>query len=302
MKKFLKQAIGLFLTFLFIFLLFRYSTIFKKCILNGCTLFMEQVFPFLFPMFLANDFLMNYQIDFFLFKTIHKIFKPLFHFSSLATSIFVLSMFSGTPTNAYLVRNLVKENKLTPKDASVIISYSCFLNPLFLYSILMSIFHNPQIVLKLFCIEYGINFFMAFLCRRYPYQNTTPKKEVSFPFSTLLTKSLKKSLDTLLMILGIILFYLLLTECLNFFFPNAFLNCLLNGLLETTGGLLKLNTLNCNLQLKQVLASLFISFTGLSIYTQIKNILSDASISAKPFLKGRIFHALLSTSICIIMS
>ena len=96
-------------------------------------------------------------------------------------------------------------------------------------------------------------------------------KTLSFP--NILAKSLKRTLDTLLTILGIILFYLLITEALNILIPNSFINCIFNGILETTGGLLKLIHLNCSIPLKQILASFFISFTGLSIHTQIKNIL-----------------------------
>ena len=231
MKPFLKKNVFLLLTFLFIFLLFQFNTLFKTCILNGCLLFMEQVFPFLFPMFIANDFLMNYRFEELIEKTIHKLFKPIFGFSSLTSSIFVLSMFSGTPTNAYLISNLVKEKKLKREEASIIVSYSCFLNPLFLYSILTTIFFDQKIVFKLILVEYFLNFLIAFTYRKYPYAERKKEKETILSFSQLLPKSLKRSLNTLLLILGTILFYLLLCESLNLFFPNALLNCFLNGLL-----------------------------------------------------------------------
>ena len=163
MKSFLKRNGILFFIFFFIFLLFRYNSQFQRCLLNGCILFMENVFPFLFPMLILNDFLINYQFEFLIEKTFHKLFKPLFGFTPLVSTIFVLSLFSGTPTNAYLITNLVKEKKLKKEDASVILTYSCFLNPLFLYSILNTIFSNSKWVFSIMALEYFFNCLIASL-------------------------------------------------------------------------------------------------------------------------------------------
>ena len=109
MKKSLKEQEIIFIILLFIVLLFKKNMVFKTCILQGCFIFFENVFPFLFPMFLINDLLMNYHFDVFITYTIHPLLKKLFHFSPIVSSIFILSLFSGTPTNAYLITNLVKQ-------------------------------------------------------------------------------------------------------------------------------------------------------------------------------------------------
>ncbi len=301
MKKFIKNDCLFLLIFFFLFLLFRYNLLFKKCVIEGCSLFLNQVFPFLFPMFLISDFLIYSPFDIFIEKTFHKIFKPLFGFSKITSSAFALSLISGTPTNAYHIANLVHKKTISPKEASIMLSYSCFLNPLFLYTVLTSIFHNPHIVYKLLFIEYFINFLIAFFYRKFPYQEQKQYEQTKLPFSTILSNSLKKSMNTLLMILGTILFYLLLCESMGILFKNPILNCFLNGFLETTGGLTKLIPLQISFSLKEVLAALFISFMGLSIHTQIKTIIEEEHISFKPFLKARILHMLLSTSICIIL-
>lgn len=301
MKKTLKNYFYIILTLLFIFLLFWKNIAFKTCILKCCTLFFEQVFPSLFPMFIINDILMNYNFFSLIEKTFHKIFQKLFKFSTVASTIFVMSMFSGTPTNAYLTANLVREKKLSSKDASVILTYSCFLNPLFLFTMLTTIFHNSSITLKLMSIHYGLNFFIAFLQRRYPYEQKSLQNKEAEAFSITLSKSLKRSIDTLLLILGIIIFYFIICEGISTFIYSPLLNCLLNGILEATGGLAKLTLLNINNHLKEIFVCLFISFGGFSIHSQIKNIISEENISYKPILIARIFHAFLSTLICIII-
>lgn len=301
MKKFSKNNLYIFATLLFVFLLFQNNIAFKRCILNGCLVFFENVFPSLFPMFLVNDILMNYNFFFLLDNSINKIFKKIFGFSSIASYIFILSMFSGTPTNAYITANLVNEKKLSCQDASIILTYSCFLNPLFLYNMLNAIFHTTSITFKIIFIHYILNFFIAFLLRKYPYEKRVPSKTNPLSFSNTLSKSLKRSIDTLLLILGTIIFYFILCEGINTFFNSPLLNCITNGILEATGGLAKLTLLQINNHLKEILVSLFISFGGLSIHTQIKNIITEANISYKYFFLSRILHAFLSTTLSIII-
>lgn len=297
-----KNSIYVFFTLVFVFLLFLKNATFKKCILEGCFLFIENVFPSLFPMFLINDILMNYNFYFFIEKSLSKIFRKIFGFSTMATYIFIMSIFSGTPTNAYLITNLVKENKISRKEASIILTYSCFLNPLFLYNMLQTIFHSTSITLKVILIQYVLNFAIAFFFRKYPYEKKESLTFVPSTFSKTLSKSLKRSMDTLLLILGTILFYFLICETTTVVFSSPLFQCILNGILEATGGLAKLPSLNINIPLKEVLASLFISFGGFSIHTQIKNIIQEENIAYKPFFFSRVIHATLSTLICIIIS
>lgn len=302
MKIFCKNNLYIFGTLFFVILIFKNNLAFKNCILNGCFLFFEQVFPSLFPMFIINDILINYHFDWLIEKSIHKVLKKVFGFSSIASYIFIMSIFSGTPTNAYMTANLVKEKKLSNQDASIILTYSCFLNPLFLYNILNMIFQNTHITLKLIFINYSLNFLIAFLLRKYPYKKNNLENTNSLNFSKALSKSLKRSIDTLFIILGTIIFYFIICEGLQLFIQSPLLNCLLNGILETTGGLAKLISLQINVHLKEIFVLLFISFGGFSIHTQIKNIILDANISYKYFLVARLFHTFLSALIWIIIS
>lgn len=295
MKKFFKNDVYIVLTLLFMFLLFQNNTTFKNCILNGSILFFESVFPSLFPMFIINDILMNYNF----FTLFNKFFgyplKKIFHTSSSANYCLIMSLFSGTPTNGYIVTNLVKEKKLTSKDAGIILSYAFFLNPLFLYNILSSIFNSKEITLKIILINYSINFLIAFFLRKYKYNEKEKTKETApESFTKVLKNSIERSSKTLLLILGTIIFYFIICEGINTFIDSPLLNCLINGLLEATGGLSKLITLNVNYKLKEILACIFISFGGLSIHTQIKTIIQEANISYKYLFLSRTIAAVAS--------
>ena len=297
MKKNTKENLFIVLTLLFIILLFKNNLLFKNCIITGCNLFFKNVFPSLFPMFIINDILINCNFINILEILNNKIFKKIFKMPSPAFYIFILSTFSGTPTNAYIIKSMVEEKKISPKDAGIILSYSCFLNPLFLYNILTAICNN-EIAIKLILINYGLNIIIALFFRKYPYQKESiTKKQEPKPFAIILTNSINRAMNTLLNILGTIIFYLLLCEAISLFIKNPILNCIINGLLEATGGLYKLSTLQINLFLKGFFASIFISFLGFSIHTQIKNIISDVKIPTRYFFFTRILHAILS-AIC----
>ncbi len=303
MKKFFKNDIYLLISLLFLVLLFRYNSLFKTCIIEGCTIFFKQVFPTLFPMFIINDLFIDYQLITYLNRYLKPLFYRLFHFSNAATYIFITSLFSGTPTNGYITNKLVTENNLNKEDASIILSYSFFLNPLFLYNMLMAIFNNTQTVVKLIVICYAVNLIFAFYHRHYHYQDiclTNTQNNNSFAKN--LSNSISKSFTTLIQILGTMIFYFILCEGIQILFKNQFLNCLFNGLLEVTGGLSKLPALNISYFLKEILAILFMSFGGFSIHSQIKSIIAESNISFKPFFKTRIIHFIISALILIAIS
>lgn len=284
-------------------LLFKHNILFKKSIISCCIIFFEQVFPTLFPMFILNDLLIEYNFVTYLSRFLQPIFYKLFHFSNAATYIFIMSILSGTPTNGYITANLVEKNQLNPKDASIILSYSFFLNPLFLYNMLLVIFKDSSIAIKLILITYAYNLIVAFLFRKYKYQNIVLKeKEQRNSFSKILKSSISHAFSTLTSVLGTMIFYFILCEGIQLFIKNGLSNCLINGLLEVTGGLAKLNNININLFTKEIIALMFISFGGLSIQSQIKSIILDVNISSKPLTITRCLSILIFASIIIIIS
>lgn len=301
MKKFFKEDIFIFITILVIFLIFKNNITFKNTILNGSILFFEQIFPTLFPFFIINDILINYNFYKYTSKIFYKLFKKIFNHSKIATYIFIMSLISGTPTNAYLTTNLVSEKLLSKKDASIIISYANFLNPFFLYTILSNLFNNV-IALKIIIINYLVNFIIAFFYKKHPYQDIEVNFSHKLSFFKVLSNSINRCFNTLIIVFGTILFYFILCDSLNLIINSPLINCFLNGILETTGGILKLKNLNISIYFKEILAIIFISFSGLSINTQIKNILDTEDISFKPFFIARLIQVVLSTSIFVIIS
>lgn len=302
----MKEKIGNFTFCLFCFVsiifIFTNNKDVAEVIINATNLFLRKVFVSLFPMFIINDILINLNIPYYFYLVFNKLFLKVFKTSGLGAYVFIMSLISGTPSNAYILKELVEERSLSYEEASHFLMFTYFSNPLFLTIMLGSIF-DSKTTLKIILIHYISNILIGILKR-----GKAPKiTHQSFQLETrkrngILIKSINKSISTLLMILGTVTFYMLLTYIITYPFQNnILLKTCFSGFLEITNGLNNLINLNIYSKIKEIIAIAIISFGGLSIHTQIKAILEDTQIKYKYFLKGRLLHTMISILLIIII-
>lgn len=302
----MKEKIGKFTFCLFCFVsiifIFTNNKDVAEVIINATNLFLRKVFVSLFPMFIINDILINLNIPYYFYLVFNKLFLKVFKTSGLGAYVFIMSLISGTPSNAYILKELVEERSLSYEEASHFLMFTYFSNPLFLTIMLGSIF-DSKTTLKIILIHYISNILIGILKR-----GKAPKiTHQNFQLETrkrngILIKSINKSISTLLMILGTVTFYMLLTYIITYPFQNnILLKTCFSGLLEITNGLNNLINLNIYSKIKEIIAIAIISFGGLSIHTQIKAILEDTQIKYKYFLKGRLLHTMISILLIIII-
>lgn len=286
-----KKHFSLLILIIFTLLLFTRNKLIHESIIEACTLFLTKVFPSLFPILILCDLFIYFEFPELLCHLFGKIFEKLFHTSAYGAFAFFMSLFSGTPANAYIIKNLVFQNKLTIDEASYIFSFSFFTNPLFLYTMLKLIFpNNPLVVAKIFIAPYITNFIIGIIKRpsKKEYNNmifATKKKTLS----NTLIQSIKNSMNTMLMILGTITFFYIINSIIN---PHHFI--FINGILEVSQGLNNLINSSISLKIKELFTLIFISFGGLSIHLQIRSILENSTISFITFFKTRLLQCLLS--------
>lgn len=284
------------LTFITIFI-FKNNLLVHDAIINACNLFVFKIFPSLFPMMIISDLLIYFKLPELICHYFGSFFQKIFYINPYGLFAFFISCFSGSPTNAYTIKNLNLNGYLTCDEASHVLSFSFFNNPLFLNSMLLLIFpNNPLIVLKLILIPYIVNLFLAFITRQKNFNNTFSINRTNDNFGIFFTNTVKKAMNTLIFILGIItIFYLI----------NIIINPLklpfITGLLEISQGLNSLIDFTSSLKLKELLTTYFISFGGLSIHFQIKGIISDTNISYLKFLKFRIYQTIISCLVVLII-
>ncbi|GFR36528.1 hypothetical protein [Thermobrachium celere] len=96
-------------------LIVLYPSISLNSAKEGLNLFLYTVFPSLFPFFVINDLMISVgiaeNIAFLFNKPLNKIFKT----SGYGAYAFIISIFSGYPAGAKVVRELIESKKNFPK-------------------------------------------------------------------------------------------------------------------------------------------------------------------------------------------
>lgn len=290
MKYILKKSIILVLTFVFLILLFKNPNISKESIAKSFLLWTNNLVPSLFPMIIINEILVNYNFPSIVCAIFYKPFNKIFNLSYNGTYFFIMSLFIGTPANALLIKNLLDKKMIHKEEVNKLLYVCYFSNPLFLYNMLSLIFSSKITILTILVSHYLSNFITLFIIKNKYISNSNIKiKTESLSLSKIIPCAIKKSFNSLVVVLGIVSFYLLISD----YFLN---NVLFKGILEITTGL---NSLIINQSsYKEILAIIIINFGGLSIFTQIKSILEDTNLNFLNYFKGRFLQIAFSIILC----
>lgn len=300
MKKKLMDFTFCVFCFISLIFIFKNNKEVANVIIEAVNLFLKKVFVSLFPMFILNDILINLNIPYYFYLLFNKLFLKVFKTSGLGAYVFIMSLISGTPSNAYILKELVELEKISLEEANHFLTFTYFSNPLFL-SVMLSTIFNTRVVLKIILCHYIANIIIGILIRNKAPKIANNKNILKTNWKITLTKSINKSITTLLMILGTISFYMLLTFIITSLLPNnCLIKAIISGFLEITNGLNTMTSLNILNKIKEIIASAIISFGGLSIHTQIKAILEDTNMNYSYFLKGRIMQSIISVILIMI--
>jgi len=261
-------------------------------------IWITSILPALFPFFVISDILNSYNIINYIPIFLKNIFKKLFNISDNSLFIFFISILSGFPSNARNIKNLYKENKLTKDESEHLLFFTHFSNPMFILGTLVVIFFNNKLLgIPILISHYLPNFIIAFLLRKYnnPVNNYSTNKKNNPKFGITFSKSIKSSIDSLLLILGTLSVFLIIsTIIINLFNLSSINSLLVKSILELTSGLKELSMINFNNRMLIILSSCILSFGGLSVHMQVINELTDTDISYRNFFIGRIFQTTLS--------
>ncbi len=261
-------------------------------------LWVKNIIPSLFPFFIISDILVNYDITRYIPKFIKRIFRYIFNISDNGLTIFLLSIISGFPSNAKITRTMLEKRNIDTNEANHILIFSHFSNPLFiLITIPIFFFHNENVGLILLISHYLSNIILGILVRNKNIirKNNCSKRIDNNDFSIVFINSIKKSINTITTIGGIVTVFLVLASLITHFLSLNFYNSMLfKGIMEMTIGIDSLVKLKLPLIYKLTITSMFLAFGGLSIHMQVINEIMDTSIKYNYYLKGRIIQMVIS--------
>lgn len=279
-------------------------------------IFKNNIFPSLFPFFVLSNLLIKYGFVELIGNIFKEFMNKAFKINSKCAFIFFMSIISGNPSNAKYTRQLYLSGDINKYEATKILSYSCNANPLFILGAVREMLGNYEVSILILICHYLSNFIIGIFLRNYHPSKKEEKTNFKYAlkkmhekrisnkenFGQILTNSLTETINTLLLIMGVITFFLIFTTIIqNNITLNSTLQSVLNGFIEMTQGLKYISMEMIPLKLKAILTVMILSFGGLSVHMQIMSILSDTDIKYLPFLVSRILSSLISSVLIYIL-
>ena len=275
------------LTIIFFFILiFIKKDIMYYTIYNTVILWFKNIVPNLLPMFIITSLIIESNLIINICNIFGKLFNKIFKCSNYGIFIYFLSLFTGSPSNAKYINDLINNNLISNTLSDKLLLFTSNYNILLIYS-LLSLYLNKSISIKIIIIIIISNIIVGLIFRNINYidlKTNYIKRKIN------ISKIIKDTIDTLLMILGTLIFFNIIINLLPI--KNMLLKNILNGFLEITTGLKGLEYLDISTNIKILLSTIYLSFGGLSIHTQIKSILPDTNYTL--FLKSRLYVIIIS--------
>lgn len=286
------------LLFIFFEILFN-KLIIINTVMESLNIWVKAIIPSLFPFFVISDLLITYNFIDYIPNKIKKYICRLLNISDSALSILILSMVSGFPSNGRNTHNLYNKGKISKEEASYILMYTHFSSPVFILTTCSLIYlRSEKLGIILLLSHYLSNIIIGILFRNInnpSLDNFTIKEHKSQNFTINLIKSIRSSIDSLLLILGILTVFLIISSLIiNIIHSNLYTSAIIRSILEMTLGLKYIASLNISMMHKVILFSAILSFGGLSVHMQVMAQIVEDKISCKYYLIGRVFQVLFS--------
>ena len=281
------------------------KTLVYNSINYALNIWVKNLIPTLFPFFIISDILINYNFTEYIPKIFKRMCKSLFNITDNMVMILLLSIISGFPSNARNTRTLYDKGEISLDEANHILIFSHFSNPLFiLTTVAVFFFGDKNIGIILLISHYLSNFILGIMFRNY-FNHSDIKGIINnkrMDFGNIVVGAVKKSIDTVLLICGIVTVFMLLSSIIiNTFDFNVYNSMLIKGILEITIGIEALGKLGISMTYKAVIASCFLAFGGLSVHMQVMSQITDTDIKYRYFFVGRLYQMILSGIITYII-
>lgn len=275
MKNKVKEILIFTLIIVYFYFIINNSTYIKEQVMFSINIWLTKIIPSLFPTFIIVDIIYNSNIPIYIEKYLKIDF------------IYLFSIITGSPTNAFIL------NKYN-QDITKHLATTKYTSPIFTYTYLKTIFYK-EIAIKIMIVNIISNIILLFIIKPTKLKKITIKKT---PFFTTLINSINKNFNTLITILGTIIFFNTLPINL---INNQYIKSAILSILEITTSLNNLSLINIPSNIKLLFTIISLSTCGLCIECQIKSIINDTHIIYKNYLIYRLIHLIIFLGLTIVI-
>lgn len=282
----MKTASTKIIIIIFFILIFIKKDIMYYTIYSTTLIWFKNIVPNLLPMFIITSLIVSSNLIINICNLFGNFFSKIFKTSKYGIFVFILSLFTGSPSNAKYIKDLIDNNLISKEEGNKLLLFTTNYNPLLIYS-LLTLYLDNKTSITIISIVILSNVIIGLLNRNLEYKKIKTNYEIK---KINLSKIIKETMDTLLMILGTLIVFNIIVNILPI--NKLLLKNIFNGLLEITTALNGIKYLSINTNFKILLSIIYLSFGGISIHTQIKSILPDTNY--KLFLKNKLLSILIS--------
>lgn len=305
-----------------------------KAALSGLNIWLWVVLPSLLPFFVINEVMTETGVIDFLSIPMHSIMRPIFRCPGQASFVWIMSMTSGYPVGAKLTATLLARGKITLVEAQRMLSFCSTSGPLFMIGAIgTGMLGSSQAGSIIAASHYIASFLTGLLFRFYRFDNKKSSSQPMYKtglisayeqflysyqrkkidIGDIFGNAVTKSMNSLLAIGGFIIFFSVISELMIFtgiigliaqiieqrtaaseVIPNL-VKGVSAGIIEITVGSHILSESLTSLALRITAISFIIGWSGLSVHSQVINILSRTQLSISLYLLSKLCHATLSS-------
>lgn len=295
---------------------------------SGIAIWFNIILPSLLPFFIISEILIGLGFVDFIGKLLQPLMRPLFKVPGEGAFPLSMSILSGYPVGAKLTSRLREEGLISKIEGDRLICFTSTSGPLFMLGAVSIGMLNDSKLAPLIIIPHYLSILVLGLLFSFYKSNNeriansksrTIFEEIQGSYTawlktkksigSLITKSVKESMDTIILIGGLVIFYSVLVEIL---FSMKFLNTALHsldnllpidiqlikgfiiGLFEVTIGCKNIAASSISFISKILAINFIIGWSGFSVHSQALSFIHNTDINTKLYILSKFLHGVLS--------
>lgn len=304
---------------------------------RGLTVWWDIVLPALLPFFIAAELLMGMGVVHFIGVLMEPLMRPLFNVPGTGAFVLAMGIASGYPLGAALAARLKDDNLATKTEAERLMCFCNTSDPLFMTgAVAVGMFKRADLAGVIIAAHYlsglSVGIIMRFwrkgkdrrqaeiskhpepgspLARAFRTMRKA-QQESNKSLGELLGEAVKRSLDTLLLVLGFMVLFSVIFEILTLagatdyisrlvsrlipekLLPKSLHQSLVSGIFEITIASSLVGQADAPLITRVAVCSGIIAWSGLSVHAQVAAVIQPSGLSIWPYSITRLLQAILA--------
>lgn len=321
MKYFIKNFVfASMFTILFVILLIHAQDT-KYYAYTGLNIWYQHMLPALLPFMILSGLMIDLKLDGYIIKPFKFVIRPLFQISDAGIYTLFMGFLCGFPMGAKIAAMEYKEGNISQKEAEYLLCFCNNFGPAYFFSFICNNIYSQKLMLSGLFVLYGLPLLYGLILRHSIYKNedfcsqndirNNKKSKMGISIKNLITytnSNIIKSLSQIGLLGGYMILCNMLMSAVTVFINHlpslitpdstkrleTFFYCVL----EISGGILSLKSLNLSETVSFITAHAALAFNGLSCHLQTFHLISDCPFSRKKYM----LHKMILCSItCILL-